>query len=443
MKNSLNLFTFSLLGIFFTFFACQQKVVIPKISNNSITHTVHFENDNRNNIFVSRKIKIQPTTPTPFIMLSGYVETEDFKGQFSYRTQVNEKWTEWKPFLLNHEGYTANRTVFIGGELSNITKLLQIKSEQPIDLPFQLRLYAPGHSKKKDNAITRNEESACTCLQPPTLDRIGWCPNGDCPIDNTPVSTVPSHIIVHHSAGQTNSSDFAAVVRSYWDFHVNTNGWDDIGYNWLVDPNGVIYEGRGEGLQGAHFSCMNEKTTSICFIGNYEIATPASDGILSLQDFLAWAACSNDIDAAGSSLHQSSQLTLNHISGHLDGNDSPNACSSTVCPGVNLYSLFPTIISDVAAYPCLQDNPVNVNTLLDTENIDIFPNPSTGPFQVKWENVSVNNIIIYNSIGQEVRRFNNLKNKNLQEIELNIKGAYFLKIRLEDNRVIEQKLVIS
>ena len=58
----------------------------------------------------------------------------------------------------------------------------------------------------------------------------------------TPITV--THLWVHHSAGQTNSRDFAAVVRAYFTYHTQTHGWADIGYNWLVDPRGTLYQGR-------------------------------------------------------------------------------------------------------------------------------------------------------------------------------------------------------
>ena len=261
---------------------------------------------------------------------------------------------------------------------------IQLKSNQPVSTNFKLRLFFPGHSKKINTATIKEKKVNCDCAQPDICGRSCWCPSGNCPIDITPEQTIASHFIVHHSAGQTTSSDFAAVVRSYYDFHTGTNGWDDIGYNWLIDGNGVIYEGRGQGLQGAHFSCMNENTIGICVIGNYENTNPTSEAINALQSFIAWSSCEENIDILGIELHPSSNLNLNNISGHKDGNDSSNSCNtSTVCPGNNLYNLLPTIRDEMAALPCINSNSSHVNILLENEKIDIFPNPNGGNFQVK------------------------------------------------------------
>lgn len=442
MKNSLSLFFFALLMI--------TSVCVFGQSKNSLEYNVKFISTQLYATSYSEKITIESPLSSPFIMLSGFVEKENFEGQFYFRTQIDEnsELSEWQPIPLMTEGITPNRTVYFGGEIDSRTKYLHIKSITTTPTNFNLRLFFPGHSDENNTAHTRSGEADCTCEQPDICGRTCWCPSGDCPIDTTPEPTVASHFIVHHSAGQTTSSDFAAVVRSYYDFHTGTNGWDDIGYNWLVDGNGIIYEGRGQGLQGAHFSCMNENTIGICVIGNYENATPSAEAINALQNFIAWSSCEEDIDVLGMDLHPNSNLNLNNISGHLDGNPSPNACSSTVCPGVNLYSLLPTIRDEIAAFPCL-DNSSSVNGLLENEKIEIFPNPNNGTFQVNFENVKITDIVIYNSIGQEVEKDNAAVNPfttsffQNKTVKIATIGLYHLQFHLNDGRVISQKVVVT
>jgi hypothetical protein len=98
-----------------------------------------------------------------------------------------------------------------------------------------------------------------------------------------------THLVVHHSDGQNNASDFAAVVRSYWDFHANGRNWGDIGYHWLVDPNGVVYQGRAFNVDGnkdvigTHAGGFNTNSMGICVIGSYTNLFPS--------DELRWRPC--------------------------------------------------------------------------------------------------------------------------------------------------------
>ncbi|MBK8563243.1 MAG: N-acetylmuramoyl-L-alanine amidase [Saprospiraceae bacterium] len=196
----------------------------------------------------------------------------------------------------------------------------------------------PPQTSKPHTFIPQTSDRAvCTCPQPAFQGRLDWCPDGSCPADPTPEFVPdPTHVIVHHTAGTNVSSDWAAVVRSIWDFHVNTNGWDDIGYNWLVDPNGVLYEGRGDGRLGAHFCAQNGKTTGICVIGDFTSIQPQAAAMNTLADFLAWETCDENIDPLGTSFHSGSGLTLANVSGHRDG-------CNTSCPGDTFYPLLPNV----------------------------------------------------------------------------------------------------
>lgn len=199
-----------------------------------------------------------------------------------------------------------------------------------------------------------SDRAACTCPQPAYEGRLDWCPDGSCPTDPTPEFVPdPTHIIVHHTAGTNVASDWAAVVRSIWDFHVNVNGWDDVGYNWLVDPNGVLYEGRGDGRLGAHFCAQNGKTTGICVMGDFTNIQPTSAAVETLAEFLAWETCDENIDPLGTSFHSGSGLTLMNISGHRDG-------CNTSCPGDLFYPMLPDV---------RQATQTNINTGCDSEAV--------------------------------------------------------------------------
>jgi hypothetical protein len=206
---------------------------------------------------------------------------------------------------------------------------------------LEIHFFDPGPSQPptapNPQSAIRNPQSTCSCPQPPFQGRLGWCPDGSCPTDPTPSFVPdPTHIIIHHTAGTNVSSDWAAVVRSIWDFHVNTNGWDDIGYNWLIDPNGILYEGRGDSRLGAHFCAQNGNTTGICVMGDFTAIEPTPAALESLAEFLAWETCDENIDPLGTSFHNSSGLTLANVSGHRDG-------CSTSCPGDKFYPLLPNM----------------------------------------------------------------------------------------------------
>jgi hypothetical protein len=233
----------------------------------------------------------------------------------------------------------------------------------------RVHFYNPGDTPKAPADENEASVLTCPCPVPDYLDRLGWCPSGNCPTDPTPVPTSVTHLIVHHSAGPNSSSDWAAVVRSIWDYHVNSNGWDDIGYNWLIDPNGVLYEGRGNDLLGAHFCGTNGATMGVCMMGTYTSVPPSNASLQTLTQLLGWKACDRDIDPEDFSFHNGSGLNLFNISGHRDG-------CATACPGDSLYARLPVLRTDVRDYidSCV---PSSIAENAGHQPLLVFPNPAS------------------------------------------------------------------
>ena len=226
----------------------------------------------------------------------------------------------------------------------------------------------------------------------PVVSRTGWgCPEGQNASQWAPEYTTVTHFIIHHTVSENSGLDWAAHVRSIWNYHTNSLGWGDIGYNYLIDPNGVIYEGRagGDGSIGAHFSCMNSKTMGIALIGTFTSVSPTNHALNSLKNLLAWKATTLNIDPDGWGYHNPSALTMWNISGHRDGNTSPNGCpGGTSCPGDVLYNLLPNIRSDVAflIIPTATPTPTLTLTPTITPTPTLTPTPTSTPTNyVEWE----------------------------------------------------------
>jgi peptidoglycan recognition protein len=79
------------------------------------------------------------------------------------------------------------------------------------------------------------------------------------------------YVVIHHGAGGACSTpdDCAAVVRSVQNYHMDTNGWSDIGYSFLVGGDGNVYEGRGWDTVGAHAPGYNSNSQGINFLGDF------------------------------------------------------------------------------------------------------------------------------------------------------------------------------
>jgi hypothetical protein len=220
--------------------------------------------------------------------------------------------------------------------------------------------------------------------RPNVVTRTEWgCPQGQGSLGN-PSLTSPSHLIVHHSAGTSSSNDWPAVVRAIYTLHTQSNGWSDIGYNWLIDANGVIYQGRAwwqntnDNVLGAHFCGKNSNTMGVCVMGTYSSTSPTESAKASLAEILAYKAVERNINPLGSGFHAASGLILNNISGHRNG-------CATECPGTNLYNQLPVIRNVV--YEFLNPTSVeNEENILDGFYLaQNYPNPFNPSTKISWQ----------------------------------------------------------
>ncbi len=277
-------------------------------------------------------------TQTPFYALSfswNDEATPSLKVRFGESPQQLGSWQVLQPnfhLQANADRPYPDRQVTYLMFVPPTTRWIELRADQwPTGTPLYMHVYSPGYTGDAPSAqATVGTSRDCPCPLPPMAARSEWCPDGTCPPDPTPIATTFTHMIVHHSASPSTANDWAAVVRSIWDYHVNVNGWDDIGYNYLIAPDGTVFEGRGNNILGAHFCGTNTGAMGICMIGTWIDNTPPDTALLSLRNLLAWKSCDEGLDPLGSSWHAASGLYLHHISGHRDG-------CATQCPGQALY----------------------------------------------------------------------------------------------------------
>ncbi|MFI2373310.1 N-acetylmuramoyl-L-alanine amidase [Streptomyces sp. NPDC018833] len=163
---------------------------------------------------------------------------------------------------------------------------------------------------------------------------------------------------VHHTAtgNDYTCSQAPAVIRSIYRYHVQSSGWRDIGYNFVVDKCGNIYEGRAGGVaepvKGAHTFGFNTNSTGIAVLGTYGSSNPPSAAVTAVAKLTAWKLGLYGVNpkgkvtltSAGSGKYaEGTKVRLNAISGHRDGFD-------TDCPGSRLYGKLGTARTASAKY---------------------------------------------------------------------------------------------
>lgn len=157
----------------------------------------------------------------------------------------------------------------------------------------------------------------------------------------------PSMITIHHTATPNDAlgSDWAARVRSIWRYHTITHGWGDIGYHFLIDPNGVIYSGRLNGVRdngtiidGAHAYGYNRANIGISMMGTFNDVAPTTAAQNALNSLIAWITTTYHITPNTTAYYAYKNVILNTIVGHRD-----ISIGGTTCPGGVLHNLIPGI----------------------------------------------------------------------------------------------------
>ncbi len=194
--------------------------------------------------------------------------------------------------------------------------------------------------------------------RPAIVTRRGWGADESLRDKSFPYTGKVKAAFVHHTASGNNyaCSQAPSLIRGFYRYHVKSLGWRDIGYNFLVDKCGRIYEGRAGGVakpvKGAHTMGFNSNTTGIAVIGSYGSKKPSSKAVKAVSRITAWKlglhgmnpGSKTYLTSAGGNLYgKGKKVRLNVISGHRDG-------FNTSCPGGKLYSKLKSVRSTAARY---------------------------------------------------------------------------------------------
>ena len=174
---------------------------------------------------------------------------------------------------------------------------------------------------------------------PPIITRQSWGADERIRRGSPSYASTLNGTIVHHTAGASPSSraESAAIVRGIYTYHVRGNGWNDVGYNFLVDRFGQVFEGRYGGIErnvvGAHAVGFNTGSVGIAVLGSYGGAAPAPQAREAVARVIAWRLDVAHIDPVLRTPWVSSGRTvmLRAVSGHRD-------TGQTTCPGAAFYS---------------------------------------------------------------------------------------------------------
>ena len=300
---------------------------------------------------------------------------EAARGHGAVRFRVDGAWTAWRPLTedgAGAEGQWASALVPAGDAEAYQVRGVPAEAGAPRAVALNTTDGRPveiGRRPAGDvahgvaNCLSRAEWGADESLRFDSAGTEIW------PAEFHPVQTMS----VHHTATANDDPTPAATVRAIYRYHAIDRGWGDIGYHYLVDAQGRVYEGRWSGaastpcgtagggadfahdgadnlVTGAHTGGYNSGNVGASLLGNFSTsadgAEPSATAVDALEALLAEFATRHSLDPHATVNYVNPvngyQKTVTMISGHRDW-------SATECPGERLYTRLPAVRDAVAA----------------------------------------------------------------------------------------------
>ncbi|MDX6720395.1 MAG: hypothetical protein QOJ63_2649 [Solirubrobacteraceae bacterium] len=266
-------------------------------------------------------------------------------------------WSPWTPMAGDHDGGGGTEPVWAGG--ADAFELRLRRYPRDLRARFVNSTGSATAARRVLTALRRTAHDALGALAgaqaraqdgsgaPAIVPREAWGAE-QCGAPRTdPSYGIVQVGVVHHTvnANDYRPQDSAAIVRAICRYHRDVKGWHDIGYNFLVDRFGQVFEGRAGGIDqaviGAHAQGYNAVSTGVANIGTFSGIAPTAAAVHATERLLAWKLSLHGVPAQGSVTVLSgggpsnryaagTAVTLQRISGHRD-------LDSTDCPGGALY----------------------------------------------------------------------------------------------------------
>ncbi|WP_199423570.1 N-acetylmuramoyl-L-alanine amidase [Actinotalea solisilvae] len=287
-----------------------------------------------------------------------------------YRVRQADVWTDWEAVGASDVAPDANRQEAADATTRGATDpivaidadgvQLWAEAEQGTVTGLKAVLIDPGESAADANAVAA--AAVPVPGQPAIVSRAGWGADESLKTCVPDFSTSMDAAAVHHTASANGYSQDSVpgLIRGFYEYHTRAEaaggrGWCDLGYNFLVDRFGTIYEGRAGGITstvvGVHTGGFNSRTIGIAAIGEYGAALVPDVLTNALASLIAWKFSIHGITAGttvqmvsgggASKWPEGTVVNFPTIYGHRDA-------QLTSCPGQNLYDLLPYLNARVA-----------------------------------------------------------------------------------------------
>ncbi len=299
----------------------------------------------------------QMAAPAPFV-LAGVGWRGPEGARIELRTQnPGRGWSPW--FLASVLGHGPDLprlgTPTIGEPIwTGLARQIQLRSSEPVR-DVRLHFVATATAPPASAAATFPPAQPVLPAgpgQPPIIARKAWAHGAK---SATPGYGTVKLAFVHHTdnANGYSAAEVPAMLLAIYQFHRFVRGWGDIGYNFVIDRFGRIWEARRGGIDaaviGAQAGGYNAVSTGVAVLGTYMDVVPSQAAIGALEHLLAWKLSLhgvpthghirvevNPADAFYTPFPPGAHVSLPRVAGHRDGD-------STDCPGNAFYARLPAI----------------------------------------------------------------------------------------------------
>ncbi len=360
----------------------------------------------------------------------------------SFTSLVVEQENDWEEswIILDKDTIELKQDIHFSKKVSqqifsNSLQEIWMKSVSKQNITFHLFF-----AKSKKHKIARVSENSCSL--PQIITPSEWRGNQTIfpPPKVKPTATSVQHVIIHHAATSNSYTDYYGTVQNIYLYHTQTNGWDDIGYNYLIAPDGTIFQGRdgqniddADNIRGAHMCNKNNYTMAICLLGTYTNVKPNKKMLSALENLITWKLIKENIDPLGESVHAIGPTSANlpndflpHIAGHRDG------CQTgyTECPGQKVYDLLPELRENINTYK-------NTNTCVSSTINYLIEKKYKFDNHILLFEEKKDCILIYDINGHLIEKVENQQMINTESFS---KGMYLVKV-VQNNQIQFIKII--
>ncbi|WP_298462691.1 N-acetylmuramoyl-L-alanine amidase, partial [uncultured Cellulomonas sp.] len=308
------------------------------------------------------RTEVIESEPFALVGLTWSAADADAAPDARFRTRTEAGWSGWTPLVPADDVPDAGTADAAGGVRAG-TDPVWVGSADAVQVSFAaddaapdglaLSLIDPGVEEPARSGDVASSTAAvptdptrstqAVAAAPQIVTRAQWGAPAEprCRLDVAPKLR---GAVVHHTASTNayaSAADARAAIRGFLRYHTESRGWCDIGYNFLVDKWGNVYEGRAGSLTravvGVHAGGFNTGTLGVSMIGDYSTVAPSTATLDSVARVIAWRFAAYGLDPQGtttfdtlggenSKIPSGTRITLPTVFAHRD-------VGFTACPG--------------------------------------------------------------------------------------------------------------